>query len=103
MEVFILLNFANIDGNQIEFENDNSYGMIYVTVIVKEAEDIAMPIASLLSGVYQETQSVKLLLNRDSAKIYYTTDGSEPDEKSTPYDSPIEVEKDTIIKAVAVK
>ena len=40
-------------------------------------------------------------LNAD-ARIYYTTDGSEPTQASTPYTGPITISKNTVIRAFAV-
>ena len=38
----------------------------------------------------------------DGAKIYYTTDESDPTEASLAYDKPFEIEETTIVKAIAV-
>lgn len=62
------------------------------------------PTANPPAGDYTGTQSVELS-SYDSgsglAGIYYTTDGSDPDNSSTPYTGPISVAVDTTIKAVA--
>ena len=39
----------------------------------------------------------------DSAKIYYTLDGSKPDENSSRYKNPFEINSTTILKAVEIK
>lgn len=39
----------------------------------------------------------------DDAPIYYTLDGTEPDENSTKYTEPVSIDKTTTIKAVAIR
>ena len=39
----------------------------------------------------------------EGAKIYYTTDGTEPSAESTPYNGTVAISEDTIFKAIAVK
>lgn len=43
------------------------------------------------------------LFTIDDAPIYYTTDGTEPDEKSARYESPLMLDSTCLIKAVAVR
>ncbi len=43
------------------------------------------------------------LLTIDDAPIFYTLDGTEPTEQSTPYTEPFEINTTTVIKAVAVR
>lgn len=72
-------------------------------VSVAEAE---APVWSLYSGLAQGTSvsigsSVALSTQTTGAKIYYTTNGSEPTANSAIYSSPILINADTTIKAFA--
>lgn len=63
-----------------------------------------VPVASPLAGVYNTQQSVTLSASDDSSLptlIYYTTDGSTPDQTSQPYTNAISVGADMTIKAIA--
>lgn len=40
--------------------------------------------------------------SRDGGKVYYTLDGTAPDESSAEYVSPVRISKDTVLRAVAV-
>lgn len=57
----------------------------------------AAPTSSVLSGAYDGLLTVALY---GDGEIYYTTDGSEPTEKSTLYEGPIPVDGITSIRAV---
>lgn len=63
----------------------------------------AKPTFSLAEGSYYGTQSVSLSCETEDATIYYTTDGSAPDENSDVYSSAINVDKTMTIKAIAMK
>lgn len=58
------------------------------------------PTPSLPSGAYNNVDTVTVSFPKD-AKIYYTLDGSAPNAESTPYTSPIVLDKTTVIRAVA--
>lgn len=63
----------------------------------------ATPIFSLKSGKYDGVQKVTISCKNEGAKIYYTTDGSEPSvEKGTLYNGEITISKTCILKAIAV-
>jgi hypothetical protein len=53
-------------------------------------------------GAYNAAQNVALSSNEDGAKVYFTTEGSAPTDKSTLYESPIRVDSATTIKAIAI-
>ncbi len=59
------------------------------------------PYAGYTSGEYSEPVSVKLYNQDENAVIYYTTDGSEPDNNSKKYVKPIKISKDTTLKFIA--
>ncbi|MFL0267539.1 glycoside hydrolase family 3 N-terminal domain-containing protein [Candidatus Clostridium radicumherbarum] len=60
------------------------------------------PIANPVPGIYNTNQNVILTSITPDAKIYYTTDGTEPTINSAKYSSPINIEANTTIKAFAV-
>ena len=62
---------------------------------------VARPTADIPTGTYNETKKVTLSTLTENAKIYYTLDGSDPDDKDILYNDPIEVKETTKIKAIA--
>ncbi len=64
---------------------------------------VATPTFSPGTGTYSETQSVEILCDTAEASIYYTTDGTDPDETSTLYTIAINVSETTTLKAKAYK
>ena len=53
------------------------------------------------AGTYTEEVDVSLSSDTESAVIYYTLDGSDPDDQSTEYTDPLTISETTTIKAVA--
>ncbi|MGD6818355.1 DUF6359 domain-containing protein [Metabacillus sp. 113a] len=69
-----------------------------------EDESAVRPVtADPAPGFIQSGTEVALSTETEGAAIYFTVDGSEPNTQSIRYEGPIKVEKDTVIKAVAVK
>jgi glycosidase len=60
-----------------------------------------MPKFSPEGGFYKAEQTVTITTTVADAVLYYTTDGSEPTESSTPYTAPITVNTTCVIRAVA--
>ena len=63
----------------------------------------ATPTFTPEAGTYYETQEVAIACSTADATIYYTTDGTEPDENSSVYAEPITVAESMTIKAIAMK
>ena len=59
------------------------------------------PVLSLESGSYPQPQSLEISAG-PGAKIYYSTDGSEPGTESIEYDGPVSLSQGLEIKAVAI-
>lgn len=64
---------------------------------------VSTPTFSHASGTYYEAINVEISCATPDAIIYYTTDGSEPDNNSSIYTEAIMVENDMNIKAIAYK
>lgn len=73
----------------------------YLTSWNRPVSDVATPTFNPEGGIYNEAQNVTLSCATDGASIYYTTDGSTPDNTSTPYNNAINVTSTTTIKAIA--
>jgi len=67
------------------------------------ANAVATPYGLPIAGTYAATQTVNLYCLTPGAVIYYTTDGSTPDDTDTLFTGPITVEDTTTIKAIAYK
>ena len=63
----------------------------------------ATPTFTPEGGTYYEAQEVEIACSTADATIYYTLDGSDPDENSTVYTAPIAVASNMTIKAIAMK
>ncbi len=71
-----------------------------ITVYYEEQGGVAQPKFSVAAGSY--SASFDLELNADGNDIYYTLDGTEPDENSTEYTEAIPVKASVLVKAIAV-
>lgn len=87
---------ANTDNGQVRIKT------IKINYI-SEKEEIAVPTFSPAGGTYSEAQKVTISCATEGATIYYTLDGTEPDDDSDVYELPITIEETTTIKAIAVK
>ena len=64
---------------------------------------VATPVFSVASGAVESETSITITCNTEGAKIYYTTDGSNPTSSSTEYTGAISVTAAVTLKAIAVK
>lgn len=70
-------------------------------VAVAQGQTVA-PVFSLEGGVYNAPIAVEIKAQNGEAKIYYTTDGSEPTTSSLLYSEPVQISKVTPLRAIAV-
>nr|MDD5486101.1 chitobiase/beta-hexosaminidase C-terminal domain-containing protein [Dehalococcoidales bacterium] len=63
----------------------------------------ATPQFSPDGGNYGEEKEVTISCATSGATIYYTTDGSDPDDGDTEYTGPVTVDKSMVLKAIAYK
>ena len=65
-------------------------------------ETVASPQFSVMSDTYQDVQFVELICPTEGAEIYFTLDGSTPNQDSFLYDgNAIVISSSTVLKAVA--
>ncbi len=74
---------------------------IQVTYTLPSNPVVATPTFSPAAGTYTSAQSVTISCTTEGASIYYTTDGSDPDNTKTLYTGAISVTSTTTIKAIA--
>ncbi len=84
-------------GSQINMSNDEQN--YYIATL----PTVAAPSFSLAPGTYTGTQSVSISCATTGAVIRYTTDGSEPTQKSKRYSKPLSISTNTTVKARAFK
>lgn len=93
---------------KITFET--TFNSIYIDNIVVQAESstptpitVAAPTFSLAAGHYSESKSLTISCETEGASIYYTTDGTQPTNESTPYSGAITISESQTVKAIAYK
>lgn len=72
-------------------------------VVTVGAAGVAAPRISPDAGKYYEPIQVSMTCSTPDAKIYYTTDGSEPTKNSTQYAAPFTLSSNATVKAIAIK
>ena len=70
---------------------------------VSGKETVATPAFSVAEGAVDSGTKVEISCSTDGAKIYYTTDGSDPTAESKEYSDAISVTEAVTLKAIAVK
>jgi N-acetylmuramoyl-L-alanine amidase len=70
---------------------------------VTSLNKVSRPISTKDSGVIGVNRAIRLSTNTIDADIYYTTDGTEPNNNSNLYNGSIYIDKNMTIKAIAIK
>lgn len=71
--------------------------------VINPIEDVVKPEITPDSGKFGQRQLVSMTTATDGGEIYYTLDGTNPDENSFQFTDAFYVTKDTVIKAVTIK
>ena len=98
------------NGGKLEFEMTNKRNSSWAT----EAENspkqridnpiiVTTPVLKVASDVFFETLDVEISHIDADAKVYYTVDGSTPNESSTLYTAPFVINESADVRAVAIK
>ncbi|MDQ3132635.1 MAG: GH92 family glycosyl hydrolase [Acidobacteriota bacterium] len=92
------------NGGVLEFEMINAPVLNWFTESPVSKIKNGSPIVPTIEAqrVFENETEVKISLPESSAKIFYTTDGSEPTEKSDVYTKVFSIDKTSVIKAVSV-
>jgi len=69
----------------------------------EEVETIEAPEILPVSGAYSPDQEITISCGTSGTTIYYTEDGSDPDETDTEYTAPFELGEAKTIKAIGIK
>ena len=80
-----------------------SNGIAYPVMETAVMETVETPEFSVASGAVNSGTEVTITCATEGAKIYYTTDGTEPTASSTEYTAAISVTTAVTLKAIAVK
>jgi hypothetical protein len=73
-----------------------------VTIVTVETmQTVSTPTFNPPAGTYGTTQSVTINCATSGATIYYTTDGTDPDDTNLVYSSPISISSSQTLKAIA--
>ena len=91
--------FYDVTGFPIPYNDDKQLAPRNEDDIVLAGSTVSTPVFSPEGGNFSEPVQVTISTTTDGAKIYYTTDGSEPTETSTLFTTPITISKTTTLKA----
>lgn len=93
-----------VSGNLTKYNTTYEFAQgCQVVSITHPAVSVEAPTFSPAAGTYADAQSVTISTATDGATVYYTTDGTEPTDASTPYTKEINISTTTTLKAIAYK
>jgi len=98
--IFVVISFFIVSCGE-----DKKDDGVYNEEDLETTEIVSNPQFSQQAGIYLEELSIEISTKTEDASIYYTTDGTDPDDKSTLYSDPIVIPLETtmLIKAIAYK
>lgn len=103
---FVLSNFTYSGPDALDGETSNATAAVpwpIGTYTAGAPTNVSTPIISPGSGNYVNPVDVTMTCGTSGATIYYTTDGTDPDESDTQYTSSFQISMNTTVKARAYK
>ena len=101
-KVDVTVTYTADDGGYDPARPDGAKFSDTFTVTIRDLPKLDAPVITPNGGKFSKSVKVSITA-QDGAKIYYTTDGSEPTANSTEYSAPFTVTGDTTVKAIAVR
>jgi hypothetical protein len=113
-----VVNNVNVEVRAIALNSNHNFGPYHVQNMDGEGYNFFLdmfattgggtmtcgtPVFTPAGGLYYTTQEVTITCSTADATIYYTVDGTDPDESSAVYSEPITVAENMTIKAIAMK
>jgi hypothetical protein len=91
----------NIDFDMKDIKKELSTGGPRTNAHIKTSEIVINPIIEGGGVSFQDSKIVPISTAQKNANIYYTTDGSEPNNKSSKYTNPLVIDHSQTVKAIA--
>ena len=101
-KVDVTVTYTADDGDYDPARPDGARFSDTFTVTIRDIPKLDAPVITPNGGKFSKSVKVSITA-QDGAKIYYTTDGSDPTANSTEYSAPFTVTGDTTVKAIAVR
>ena len=93
---------AVVSGNLTKYNTTYEFGQgCQLVSLTHSGTFVETPTFSPAAGTYTEPQTVTISCATPNVDIFYTMDGTEPTDESTPYSGAITVSETTTIKAIA--
>ncbi|XOV79630.1 MAG: tandem-95 repeat protein [Aestuariibacter sp.] len=95
-------------GDSFTYTISDGYGgtdsaTVSVTINNLSEGTVSKPVISPTGRTFDGSQSVSISTATSGAKIYYTTNGSNPSIQSSLYSAPFNISSDTTVKAIGIK
>ncbi len=97
---FVITGLEETPGSRV-WISDKGWADPVLSVGLEATEPPADPIIAVGTGVYSGTIEVQINTATEGANIFYTIDGSEPTNSSSKYESPLMIDEDVTLKAIA--
>ncbi|MBR3914716.1 MAG: GH92 family glycosyl hydrolase [Bacteroidales bacterium] len=98
------------NGGKLEFVMTNNRKSEWATELencptqkIERPIIVTTPVMKVASDVFFEKLNIEISHVDSDTKIYYTTDGSDPDENSTLYTAPFDINESADVRVIAIK